>query len=99
MNTQKGFSSFSWGLALLCLPSALWPLALLISPSFSQHSELTSFQVDFFSIVFWIYPFVLLAVALLLSQIHKKNQRVSKILLSCCFIGFYSLIGYIVSYF
>ncbi|WP_301099174.1 DUF5389 family protein [Otariodibacter sp.] len=100
MNTiQKGFSSFSWALALFCLPSALWPLALLVSPSFSQHSKLTVLQADFFSIVFWVYPFVLLTIALILFRVHKKNKQLSKILLSCSFIGFYGLIGYIVSYF
>ncbi|QGM81542.1 DUF5389 family protein [Otariodibacter oris] len=97
--TQKGFSSFGWALALLCLPSALWPLALLVSPSFSQHSELTLFQADFFSVVFWIYPFILLLVALVLFQIHKKNPLLAKILLSLSFIVFYGLVGYIVSFF
>lgn len=95
---QQGFSKFSWALALFCLPSALFPLALIISPQFSKLPHLTPSQIDFFSITFWVYPLVLLAIAGLLAKLHQSQPSLAKGLLGAAFIGFYALLAYIVSF-
>lgn len=96
---QKGFSKFSWALALFCLPSALFPLAWFLSPSFSSHPDLTDGQIDFFSITFWSYPLFLLLIAGLLFKLHQAFPAMAKILLVVAFIAFYGLVWHIVSYF
>ncbi|WP_373778150.1 DUF5389 family protein [Glaesserella sp.] len=93
---QKGFSSFSWALALFCVPSALWPLALLVSPKFSGHPHLTAAQINWFSIAFWVYPLVLLVIAGILYKLYQSNTGLAKGLLLFSFIGFYGLLFYIV---
>ncbi|WP_373820230.1 DUF5389 family protein [Glaesserella sp.] len=93
---QKGFSSFSWALALFCVPSALWPLALLVSPKFSGHPHLTATQINWFSIAFWVYPLVLLVIAGILYKLYQSNTALAKGLLLLSFIGFYGLLFYIV---
>lgn len=96
---QKGFSGFAWALALFCLPSALFPLALLVSPQFSSHPGLTSVQIDFFSIVFWVYPVVLFAIAGVLYRLRQSFPTLAIALLLVSFIAFYALAGYIFRYF
>lgn len=91
---QKSSSKFNWALALLCLPCALWPLALLISPKFSDLG-LSPAQVNWFSITFWIYPLVLFVIALLLYKLHQSQKVLARGLLILSFIGFYALLGYI----
>lgn len=95
---QARFSPFSWALALFCLPSSLWPLALLVSPKFSEHPQLSATQIDLFSIAFWVYPFVLLTVAGILYKVHQAHQNLARLLLGLAFIGFYGLFFYIVRY-
>ncbi|KMK51159.1 membrane protein [[Actinobacillus] muris] len=95
---QSRFSPFSWALALFCLPSSLWPLALLVSPKFSEHPQLTATQIDLFSITFWVYPFVLLTVAGILYKVHKTHQNLARGLLILAFLGFYALCFHIISY-
>lgn len=92
---QQGFSKFSWALALFCLPSALWPLALLVSPKFSDNPNLTPSQIDWFSTSFWIYPFVLLAISGVLYKLHHSKKRLASGLLTLGFITFYGLVFYI----
>lgn len=89
------FSKFSWALALFCLPSAFWPLALLVSPKFSHHPTLTPTQIDGFSILFWTYPAILLLIAGLLYQLHRANRRLAVGLLCAAFTLFYVGLGYI----
>lgn len=96
---QKGFSPFSWALALFCLPSALFPLAWFVTPAFSQHPSLSAGQINFFSISFWIYPVVLLAVAGILFKLHQHRPALAKGLLGLGFIAFYGLLAHIVSFF
>lgn len=93
---NQGFSPFSWALGLFCLPSALWPLALFISAKFSSSPNLSPRQIDFFSIAFWIYPLVLLAVSGLLYKLYQRKPTLAKGLLVCGFILFYGLFIYIV---
>lgn len=95
---QTGFSKFSWALALFCLPSALFPLALILSPQFSNHPTLTDAQIDFFSVTFWVYPAVLLGIAGVLSSLHRSQPKLAKILLIVAFVAFYALMGYIISF-
>lgn len=95
---QSRFSSFSWALALFCLPSTLWPLALLVSPKFSEHPQLTALQIDLFSIIFWVYPLGLLTLAGILYKIHQNQKGLARLLLLLAFAGFYWLFFYIVSY-
>lgn len=96
---QQGFSKFSWALALFCLPSALFPLALILSTQFSNHPTLSDAQIDFFSITFWVYPVVLMLIAGLLHKLHRSQPKAAKALLIAAFIAFYVLLGYIVSFF
>lgn len=96
---QKGFSPFTWALALFCLPSSLFPLAWFLSPSFSQHPNLTDGQIHFFSIVFWTYPLALLIIAALLFKLHQKAPVLAKILLAIAFVAFYTLAWHIIGYF
>lgn len=93
---SSGFRPFSWALALFCLPSALFPLAWLISPQFSSMPNLSDAQIHFLSITFWSYPIVLLASALFLHKIHQKQPRIAQIGLTFAFISFYALFGHIV---
>ncbi|MDH2997080.1 hypothetical protein A1D22_05215 [Pasteurellaceae bacterium LFhippo2] len=92
---QQGFSKFSWALALFCVPSALWPLALLVSPKFSDNPNLTPSQIDLFSITFWVYPFVLLTLAGIFYKIHQSNKNLARILLIAGFALFYGAVVYI----
>ncbi len=91
------FSKFSWALALFCLPSALWPLALLVSPKFSNHPNLTSAQIEGFSILFWTYPAILLLIASLLYKLHQSHRTLANGLLLAAFTLFYSGFGYVLS--
>lgn len=97
-NVQQGFSKFTWALALFCLPSALFPLAWFVSPSFSDNPQLSSIQKDIFSIAFWVYPIVLLACSALLYRLNERNSRLAKALLVLAFVAFYLFVGYIFSY-
>lgn len=97
--TPAGFSKFSWALALFCLPSTLFPLALLVSPQFASHPSLTPFQINLFSIAFWVYPLVLLILAGVLYKLHQRQPTVAVALLGVSFVMFYALLCYILSYF
>lgn len=92
----QGFSLFSWALALFCLPTALWPLGLFVSAKFSQSPNLTAGQINLFSIIFWVYPVVLLLISGILFKLHKTKPSLAKGLLSVSFVGFYGLFFYIV---
>ena len=92
---QQGFSKFNWALALFCLPSALWPLALLVSPKFSDNPNLTPSQIDWFSTSFWIYPFVLLAISGILYKLYQSKKGLASGLLTLGFLAFYGLVFYI----
>lgn len=96
---QQGFSKFTWLLGLFCLPSALFPLAWFVSPHFSQHPELSSAQINFFSITFWVYPLVLLGLSWILFKLHKRQPALAYGLLLAAFVAFYALAGHIFSYF
>lgn len=93
---MQGFSKFSWALGVFCLPSTLWPLALLVSPKFTDSPNLTPFQIDLFSVAFWVYPFVLLAISGILFKLHKCKPTLAKGLLALGFIAFYAFWFYIV---
>ncbi len=92
---MQRFSKFSWALALFCLPSTLWPLALLVSPALSSQSDLTASQINWFSILFWTYPLILLGVAGLLFKLHQRHRSLAIILLVIAFLSFYALLAYI----
>lgn len=96
---HQGFSKFSWALALFCLPSALWPLGLFVSAKFGEHPNLTPSQVDLFSIIFWTYPAVLLAISGILYKIHRSQPTLARTLLIAAFVAFYGLGYYIVKHF
>ncbi|AUI66901.1 MULTISPECIES: DUF5389 family protein [Glaesserella] len=94
---QQGFSKFSWALALFCLPSALWPLALLVSPALSENPNLTPSQIDLFSTAFWIYPFVLLTLSGILYRIYRSKKGIASVLLAISFAAFYGFLCYMFS--
>lgn len=91
-----GFSSFSWALALFCLPTALWPLGLFVSAKFTNSPNLTAGQINLFSIIFWIYPVVLLLISGVLFKLQKSKPALAKGLLVASFACFYALFFYIV---
>lgn len=94
--SKQGFSKFSWALALLCLPIALWPLALFVSPKFSEHPNLSDWQINAFSIAFWVYPFVLFALSGILHKLHQRRPALAKNLLLLAFALFYGGFVYII---
>lgn len=75
-----GFSGFAWGIAAFCLPILLWPMASLLSTSFVKNPTLSDFQIDLFSIIFWVYPFVLVLIARLLYKLHQYIFLFTKII-------------------
>ena len=95
-----GFSGFAWGLAAFCLPILLWPMASLLSTAFVKNPTLSDFQIDLFSIIFWVYPFVLVLIARLLYELHQHKPKLAVkllllsavifyvVLISVCYIGF-----------
>lgn len=90
---MQRFSKFSWALALFCLPSTLWPLALLVSPALSSQSDLTASQISWFSILFWTYPLILLGLAGLLFKLYQRHRNLAIIFISNCFFEFLCFIG------
>ncbi|MDE8035771.1 DUF5389 domain-containing protein [Actinobacillus equuli subsp. haemolyticus] len=92
---QKSSSKFNWALAFFCLPCALWPLALLISPKFSSLA-LTPTQINWFSTAFWVYPLVLFVIALILYKLHQSKKALARGLLMFSLIVFYVCLGYII---
>lgn len=92
-----GFSAFAWGLALFCLPAILWPLALLISPSVADHPSLSSREVYWLSTALWLYPLLLLTVAVLLNKLRQSAPRLAQNLLFAGFILFYGFLSYLIT--
>ena len=93
-----GFSGFAWGLAAFCLPILLWPMASLLSTSFVKNPTLSDFQIDLFSIIFWVYPFVLVLIARLLYKLHQHKPKLAVKLLLLSVVIFYIVlvsVGYI----
>ena len=91
-----GFSGFAWGIAAFCLPILLWPMASLLSTAFAKNPTLS----DLFSIICWVYPFVLVLIARLLYKLHQHKPKLAVkllllsalifyvVLISVCYIGF-----------
>ena len=93
-----GFSGFAWGLAAFCLPILLWPMASLLSTAFVKNPTLSGFQIDLFSIIFCIYPFVLVLIARLLYKLHQYKPKLAVKLLLLSMVIFYIVlvsVGYI----
>lgn len=90
------FSGFSWGIAAFCVPVLLWPLALLISTSFSQNANLSEGQINLFTLLFWIYPFILAIIARILYKLHARRPALAAKLLGISAVGFYGVLIYIV---
>ena len=84
-----GFSGFAWGIAAFCLPILLWPMASLLSTAFAKNPTLSDFQIDLFSIIFWVYPFVLVLIARLLYKLHQYKPRLAVKLLLLSAVIFY----------
>ena len=89
------------GLAAFCLPIfTVGPMASLLSTSFVKKPSLSDFQIDLFSIIFWVYPFVLVLIARLLYKLHQRKPKLAVkllllsavifyiVLVSVCYIGF-----------
>lgn len=85
----QGFSRFSWGLAFLCLPTTLYPIALFLSPNFSENPNLTTFTIRLLTTFFWIYPALLLACAVFLNHLYKKHPKLAKLSLIFGIMVFY----------
>ncbi|OOF44108.1 DUF5389 family protein [Rodentibacter trehalosifermentans] len=91
------FSGFAWGLAVFCMPVLLWPLALLVSTGFAKNPALTEEQINLFSTLFWIYPFVLAIIARLLYKLRQKHPKLAVHLLGLSAVGFYGTLIYILA--
>ncbi|WP_147285453.1 DUF5389 family protein [Phocoenobacter uteri] len=93
---NSSFSKFSWALVGLCLPCALWPLALLLTPALSNVG-FSGLWLNILSISLWVYPFILFYVAYLLHKSHKNNNKSVKFWLLISYIIAYGYWGYIFS--
>ncbi|OOF57557.1 DUF5389 family protein [Rodentibacter myodis] len=89
------FSKFTWGLAAFCVPVLLWPMALLISTNFAKNTALSEAQINLFSTLFWIYPFILALIARLLYKLHQRNYALATRLLGISAVIFYGVLIYI----
>ena len=85
----RGFSLFIWGLAIFCAPVLLCPMALLLSTTFEKNSNLETWQVNLFSIFFWIYPLILTVVARILYRLHQRKPKLAFKLLALSTVIFY----------
>lgn len=85
----RGFSLFTWGLAIFCAPVLLCPMALLLSTTFEKNSNLETWQVNLFSIFFWIYPLILALVARVLYRLHHRKPKLAFKLLALSTVIFY----------
>lgn len=86
---QKGFSLFAWGIAVFCAPVLLCPMALLLSTVFAKNPNLETWQINLFSTLFWIYPFILAIIARILYKLHLKKPKLAASLLFLSAIIFY----------
>lgn len=89
------FSGFAWGIGAFCVPILLWPLALLLSTSFAKNPSLSETQINLFSTLFWVYPFILAIVARLLYKLHEKRPTLAARLLGLSAVSFYGILIYI----
>lgn len=94
-NLPKGFSPFSWAIAMFCLPILLWPLALLISPNLLKNPSISDTQVRLMSIFLWVYPFVLGMIARIFYRLHQHKPTLARQGLALSAVIFYSVLGYI----
>ena len=85
----RSFSLFTWGLAIFCAPVLLCPMALLLSTTFEKNSNLETWQVNLFSIFFWIYPIILAVVARILYRLHQRKPKLAFKLLVLSAVIFY----------
>ena len=73
---------------------------LIVITAFVKNPTLSDFQIDLFSIIFWVYPFVLVLIARLLYKLHQHKPKLAVkllllsavvfyvVLISVCYIGF-----------
>lgn len=85
----KGFSLFTWGIAIFCAPVLLCPMALLLSTAFAKNPHLENWQINLFSTLFWIYPLILALVARILYRLHLSKPTLAAKLLFSSIIVFY----------
>ena len=85
----RSFSLFYWGLAVFCAPVLLCPMALLLSTTFDKNPSLETWQVNLFSIFFWIYPIILAVVARILYCLHQRKPKLAFKLLVLSAVIFY----------
>ncbi|HHE9443726.1 DUF5389 family protein [Haemophilus influenzae] len=86
------FSPFAWGLAAFCSPILLCPMALLISTAFSKNPYLSSWQINLFSTLFWVYPFILAVTARMLYRLHQHKPKLANKLLILSAVIFYMIL-------
>ncbi|QPB43668.1 DUF5389 family protein [Rodentibacter haemolyticus] len=86
---------FTWAIAAFCVPVLLWPLALLISTGFSKSTVLNEGQINLFSTLCWIYPFILAIIARILYKLHHRAPTLAATLLGISAVIFYGVLIYI----
>ncbi|WP_109077753.1 DUF5389 domain-containing protein [Aggregatibacter kilianii] len=94
-NLPKGFSPFSWAIAMFCLPILLWPLALLISPNLLNNPNLNDTQIRAMSIFLWGYPFILGIVARIFYRLHQHKPALARRGLALSAVIFYGVLFYV----
>ncbi|EGV05678.1 hypothetical protein HMPREF9952_0655 [Haemophilus pittmaniae HK 85] len=89
-----GFRPFVWGIAVLCLPVLLSPLGILLSTNFAKNPSLSDWQVNTFSLFFWLYPFLLAIIARLLYKLEQhKHALAVQLLVGAILLFWAALIG------
>ncbi|HDR0998801.1 TPA: DUF5389 domain-containing protein [Pasteurella multocida] len=94
-NKPKGFSGFSWGIALFCLPILLWPLALTISPNLLKNPRLSETETTLMSVFLWAYPFGLALIARLAYRLNQHKPFFARGLLGLSAVAFYGMLYYV----
>ncbi|HDR0967226.1 TPA: DUF5389 domain-containing protein [Pasteurella multocida] len=94
-NKPKGFSGFSWGIALFCLPILLWPLALTISPNLLKNPRLSETETTLMSVFLWAYPFGLALFARLAYHLNQHKPLFARWLLGLSAVAFYGMLYYV----
>ena len=72
-----GFSGFAWGLAAFLFTHFTVAYGLSAFYCFCENPTLSDFQIDLFSIIFWVYPFVLVLIARLLYKLHQHKPKLA----------------------
>ncbi len=89
---------FTYCILGFCFPILLWPLALILSPTFIESPTLSDTTSIFFTSFLIGYPFILFVLARLLFRLAKNYLRLAQIILAISAVLFYGVLVQIVQY-